>query len=139
MPKSKTNTWLEEDYEDKKAKKPTLRQYLKELPKDVKDVKSAVHLVWLPGQWDNYTLQTEDFRVIVSRDHKLYRHLRDNLDAFTKGTQTLDVVVTDRAKVSFRLSVNDEKRGEWFFVGGDAGLKFEADEVSPPFEPDGEF
>lgn len=134
MPKSKTTTWLEEDYEDKKEKAPTLRQYLKELPKDAKDIKSTVRLIWLPGRWENYTLQTDDFRVIVSRGHKLFNSLRDNLDAFTKGTETLDVIVTDRAKISFRLSVNDEERGEWFFVGGDAGLKFEVDKTHDPTE-----
>lgn len=127
MSRKKQEDWLNEDYNAKEDKLPTIRQYLKELPKDVTDIKSTVHLIWLPGQWDNYTLQCDDFRVIVSRKHKLYNHLRTNVDEFTKGTRTLDVIVTDRAKVSYRLRVNEEKSGEWFFVGGSAGLKFTSD------------
>lgn len=124
MSRRKPEDWLNEDYSAKEGKLPTIRQYLKELPKDATDIKSTVRLVWLPGQWDNYTLQCDHFRIIVNRNHKLYGQLRDNLDAFTKGTETLDVVVTDRTKVSYRLNRNQEEHGEWFFVGGDAGLKF---------------
>lgn len=124
MPRKKQEDWLDQDYSGKEEKLPTIRQYLKELPKDVTDIKSTIRLIWLPGQWDNYTLQSDDFRVVISRNHKLYGQLRDNIDAFTKGTKTLDVIVTDRAKVSYRLNINQEESGEWFFIGGDAGLKF---------------
>jgi len=128
MPRKKPEDWLNEEYSGKEEKLPTIRQYLKELPKDVKDIKSTVRLIWLPGQWDNYTLQCDDFRVVISRKHKLYGALRTNIDAFTKGTNTLDVLVIDRAQVSYRLAVNPQESGEWFFVGGDAGLKFTPDE-----------
>jgi hypothetical protein len=36
----------------------------------------------------------------------------------------LDVIVTDRTTVSYRLNINPQEHGEWFFIGGDAGLKF---------------
>jgi hypothetical protein len=124
MPRKKPEDWLNEDYSAKEEKLPTIRQFLKELPKDAENIKSTVRLVWLPGQWDNYTLQCDDFRVVVNRKHKLYGQLRANIDAFTKGTQTLDVVITDRKSVSYRLNINPEETGEWFFIGGDAGLKF---------------
>jgi hypothetical protein len=129
MARKKQEAWLDTDYSANEEKLPTIRQYLKELPKDVTDIKSTVRIVWLPGQWDNYTLQCDDFRVIVSRNHKLYGQLRDNFDDFATGTTTLDVIVTDRAKVSYRLSVNQEELGEWFFIGGDAGLKFTRENV----------
>jgi hypothetical protein len=124
MPRKKTNDWLSEEYSEKQERKPTLRQYLKELPNDVTDIKSTVRIVWTPGQWDNYTLECDHFRVIVNRKHKLYAALRDNFDAFSKGTETLDVLVTDRKSVTYRLSTNPKESGEWFFIGGDAGLKF---------------
>jgi hypothetical protein len=126
MPRKKQEDWLSEDYSAKDEKLPTIRQYLKELPSDAQDIKSTVRIIWLPGRWDNFTLQTDHFRVVVSRQHKLYSQLRDNVDDFTKGTHTLDLLITDRAKVSYRLSLNNEERGEWFFIGGDAGLKFTA-------------
>jgi hypothetical protein len=124
MPRKKQDDWLSEDYSGKQEKKPTVRQYLKELPKDVENIKSTVRVIWTPGQWDNYTLECDHFRVIVNRNHKLYRALRDNLDAFTKGSETLDVLITDRKSVTYRLTKNSEERGEWFFIGGDSGLKF---------------
>lgn len=125
MARKKTQEdWLNEDYSAREEKLPTLRQYLKELPKDDTDIKSTVRLIWLPGQWDNYTLECENFRVVVNPKHSLYHQLLRNVDDFTKGARTLDVHVTDRAKVSYRLSVNQEVEGEWFFIGGSAGLKF---------------
>jgi hypothetical protein len=138
MTRKKPEDWLNQDYSAKEEKLPTIRQYLKELPKDVTDIKSTVRLIWLPGQWDNYTLQCDDFRVVVNRQHKLYGQLRSNVDDFTKGAKTLDVLVTDRAKVSYRLTVNNEESGEWFFIGGDSGLKFtpnnsDAGDTDAPF------
>jgi hypothetical protein len=126
--KAKTD-WLSEDYSAKEEKLPTIRQYLRELPNNVEDIKSTVRVIWLPGQWNNYTLQCDHFRVIVSERHKLYHSLRDNVDEFTKGTQTLDVIVTDRESVSYRLGVNNETTGEWFFIGAGSGLKFTTSDV----------
>lgn len=128
--KKSSDDWLNQEYSSKNEKKPTLRQYLKELPKDVESIKSTVRIIWLPGQWNNYTLQCDDFRVIVSGGHKLFSGLKDHVDEFTKGTKTLDVIVTDRESVSYRLDINAEESGEWFFVGGDAGLIFTPDKVS---------
>jgi hypothetical protein len=138
MPRKKQNDWLDQEFSGKEDKLPTLRQYLKELPKDVKDIASTVRVIWLPGQWNNYTLQCEHFRVIVNPKHNLYSSLRANLDEFTKGTRTLDVFVTDRAKVSYRLSINDSKTGEWFYIGGTSGLKFtpdKSDDNDSPNDP----
>lgn len=129
MPRKKpTSDWLSQEYTSNNENKPTLRQYLKELPKDVKDIKSTVRIIWLPGKWNNYTLQCDDFRVIISENHKLFGGLRDNVDGFTKGTQTLDVIVTDRESVSYRLNINSEESGEWFFIGSNAGLRFTSDD-----------
>jgi hypothetical protein len=135
MPRKKQDNWLDQDYTAKEDKLPTIRQYLKELPKDAENIKSTVRLIWTPGKWDNYTLECDHFRVIVNPKHKLYGQLRDNLDAFTKGSETLDVVVTDRKSVSYRLHINPEERGDWFFVGGESGLKFTSDE-SPSGDTD---
>jgi hypothetical protein len=130
MASKKQNDWLNEEYSAKQEKKPTLRQYLKELPKDVRDIKSTVRVIWLPGRWDNYTLETDDFRIIVNQRSKLYAALRNRVDDFTKGSETLDVHVTDRATISYRISTNPEESGEWFFIADGAGLRFTR------FEPD---
>jgi hypothetical protein len=130
MPRKKPEDWLNQEYNAREEKLPTIRQYLKELPNDAKDIKSTVRLVWLPGQWNNFTLETDHFRVIVNPKHKLYGQLRDNFDAFSKGTETLDVVVIDRKSVSYRLNINSEERGEWFFIGGSSGLKFTSEKAN---------
>lgn len=126
MPKKKTLSFIgKESKPSTKAKLPTLRQYLKELPKDVKDIVSPVHIIWLPGQWNNITLQTYDFRVIIPEEHEFYSELRDNLDEITKDNQTLIVSVVDRKSVSFRLDISHSIPGEWFFIGSDTGIKYQ--------------
>jgi hypothetical protein len=129
MSRKKQQDWLDQDYSAKEEKLPTLRQYLKELPKDAENIKSTVRLIWTPGKWDNYTLECDHFRVILNPKHKLYGQLRDNVDDFTKGPKTLDVIVTDRESVSYRLSINPEETGDWFFVGGESGIKFTSEKA----------
>lgn len=127
MPRKKQTSMFDTDFELEGEKKlPTLRQYLKELPKDAELPSSPCRIVWFPGEWKNYTIQTELFRVSIKESHHLYNSLQDELDEFTKGSRNFAVVVTDRAKVSFRLTVNEE-RGEWFFIS-DLGIKFERDD-----------
>lgn len=108
-------------------KKPTLAQYLKEVPTDDKDIESTVRIIWLPGEWKNYTLETDLFRVSIRQEHQFYSLLESQIDEFTKGNQTFRVVVTKRKPISLRLDIDSELTGEWFFIGESIGLKFTAD------------
>lgn len=128
MPKKSSLSFLgKESTPTIKAKLPTLRQYVKELPKDVENIISTVHIIWLPGQWNNITLQTHDFRVIIPEEHEFYLELRDNIDEITKDNQTLVVTVTNTKSLSFRLDVSNSVPGEWFYIGGNAGIRFDTE------------
>lgn len=127
MSRKKESSWLDEEYTPNQEKLPTIRQYLKELSEDVTNINSTVRLIWCPGQWDNYTLQCDDFRVIIGRRDRLYAILGTRIDEFTKGSKTLDVCITNRKPLSYRLVENNELSGGWFFIGDGPSVRFVED------------
>jgi len=72
MPSKKPSLFGTPFTEPPKQKKPTLLQYLKE----TKDVKfpfvSRIELIWLPGTWANYTLETPEFRCAITDRNPLF-------------------------------------------------------------------
>lgn len=75
MPTKTTSLFDTEFSEPPKEKKPTLLQYLKTL-KDAKyPLVFRIEIVWFPGKFDNYTLETTDFRCQVSPSNPLYKVL----------------------------------------------------------------
>lgn len=112
------------------GKKPTLRQFLKGVKNAGISDSYRVEVIWLPGTYDNYQLQTTHFRASVSNGSKLYQALRDGLDEFTKGKQGLFVVFDDERRGVYTLSP-DSSPGEWFWIN-DIGLRWDGDEDSGP-------
>lgn len=111
-------------HSDRAEKLPTLRQYLrtsgkKQLPKCF-----LVRLVWFPGQWSNYTLQTEHFRLRVPDKHPLFPALREFVGDSDSSEIPIGIEVTDREKCEFTLTRPKEK-GAWTFIG-DQGMRWQA-------------
>lgn len=72
MPTKKPSLFGSTFSEPPKEKKPTLLQYLK-TTKDVKfPFHSRIDLIWLPGTFNNFTLETELFRCSVTDRNPLY-------------------------------------------------------------------
>jgi hypothetical protein len=115
-----SNTWKDvfdkPSTTTKSGKTPTLNQFLRKLGKKKMPDKNLVFLIWTPGEFDNFTLETELFRVIIRRGHELYHALDD----FTSDPETanvpLAITVTDRAKGEFSI-VGSEEQGAWTEVG----------------------
>jgi hypothetical protein len=128
MPKAKKQSMFDvEVTSTPREKLPTIRQFVKGLPNDVENHKSRVCLIWLPGQWRNYTLQTNDYRAIVDEKNTLFDLLASELNDFTKGDKTFTIEITKRKPLAYSLRECTEVSGEWFFIGEGAGLRFEED------------
>ena len=105
-------------------RKPTLNQWLRKLGKTKMAQQYLVMLIWTPGEFDNFTLETEKFRVILRNGHELY----SALDAFTSDSATaeqgLAIVVDERRDGKFSIVESDEPGG-WEEVGAN-GQKWKA-------------
>lgn len=96
MPSKQLSLFDFEGKEPMPPKKPTLRQYLKEVNNATYPICSTVRVVWFPGNWDNYGIETDLFRVSISPKHPLYAVL-DKLviKAFCESQTAIHVCVTD--------------------------------------------
>jgi hypothetical protein len=104
-------------------KVPTLREYLKENSAHGLSSSHLVEVVWFPGKYDNYTLQTSEFRASVSSNAALYSALSENLDSFTKGSSGIELVFGSDKRGVYTLAPS-QIEGDWFFIS-DNGIKFE--------------
>lgn len=105
---------------------PTFFQYLKTCGKGVEGkTRFQVEIVWLPGKFDNVTLQTHAFRYICSPDHPLYSSLPDFLlGCVDEGkANRIDLIITSLADKTIQLEENPKKQGRWERLGSNA-LKF---------------
>ena len=117
-------------------RKPTFLQYLKttKLAKGVEGkTKYPVEVIWLPGKFDNVTLQTHAFRYVATPNHPLYndcieycKMLKREYDTFEGTvftTPRLDIVITSIADKSIEVTPNAAKP-----IGmkpiGEYGLRF---------------
>lgn len=100
--------------------KPTFNQYLKTIGKGVEGkTKFQVELVWLPGKFDNLTLQTHAFRYICDPDHPLYKELPGYItQAVSEGkAPRLDIVIASIEERRISLFDDSKKIGQWEKLG----------------------
>jgi len=123
MPSKQLSLFDVEGKEPSKPKKPTLRQFIKEQTDAKYPLSSTIRLVWFPGNWDNYSLETDSFRVSIGVSHPLYAVL-DKLviKSFCESQTAIHVVVKDGdGTIGFGEST---LYGAYVRVGN-AGLKFD--------------
>lgn len=112
-----------ESQDVKPEKLPTLAQFLKRTKETKSKIQSRVTLIWLPGKFNNFTLQTEYYRVIISPKHPLYGHLRAFNNAGNESNDIgFDIAITDWTKGSYML-VPNERNGNWTEIG-ESGLRW---------------
>lgn len=113
-----------------REKLPTLKQYVSSLPKTSKALQQTfqVEIVWLPGKFDNFTLQTHAFRLVITPKHPLYEQLAiafDDLEEFG-ANRSIGLDIKDRTTLSFEVAEMPTKRGVWKQIG-QSGFRFESD------------
>jgi len=104
-------------------KLPTLLQYLKSVGKKKIPDRFIVMLIWKPGNFPNYTLQTEKFRAQIQKDTELYKILPTLITHCISEETTFALEIVDRDKGAIKLHPSTEK-GFWKDVGT-TGLRFE--------------
>lgn len=113
---------FDQDYEaPKRERVPTLNQYLKTLGKKTKvlDQVFQVEIVWMPGKFNNLTLQTHAFRLILNEDHVLFTSLQETFadNQLRKELGSFGISITDRETKSFKLEQQPTKQGQWSTLG----------------------
>lgn len=109
---------------------PTFLQYLKTANrKGVENkTKFPVEIIWLPGKFDNVTLQTHAFRYVASPNNPLYGDIIDYADecwteeATKPGTKypRLEIVILDFDAKTIAVTENDKKLIVWEPLGANA-------------------
>ena len=103
--------------EDVKPEKlPTISQYVKRTKKPKATVKRVVDLCWTPGKFDNFTLQTDLFRVIISNKHPFYRGLQEFFANRETAETSIGIQISDWDKGSYML-YEPKESGMWQELG----------------------
>lgn len=126
MPTKKDSLFDTVYEEPPKDKKPTVLQYIKST-KDIEyPLLQRIELVWFPGKFDNYTLETPLFRCQVSSRNPLYTLLEKiGFKVFKESESAILVsIVDERAGIQLAES---NVYGKYFDIGN-IGLKFQPTE-----------
>lgn len=102
---------------------PTFFQYLKTASKGIESkTKFPVELIWLPGKFNNVTLQTHAFRYICDENHPLYQEIKEySLELVSRGNvDRLEIVITSISERTIEVLENPKKKVEWRELGKNA-------------------
>lgn len=107
----------------KPVKVPTFLQYLKTIGKGVEGkTRFQVDVIWLPGKFDNLTLQTHAFRFICDSSHPLYTEIPDYLKGrlLEDSDPRLCIVIDSIKEKTIDLSEDIKVMGRWEPMGDNA-------------------
>ncbi len=102
---------------------PTFLQYVKTIGKGVEGkTRFQVDVIWLPGKFDNVTLQTHAFRYICSENHPLYQEIKEYCsDIVSRGAvPKLHIVITEASSGEIEVSEDNKNKCEWKPLGSNA-------------------
>jgi len=109
----------------KPEKLPTLLQFIRRSKEPKSPVKRIVNLVWVPGKFDNFTLQTDKFRVIISNKHPFYSGLRNFFANCETAETPIGIEISDWTKGSYML-YEPKSKGLWQELGN-SGYRWVSD------------
>jgi hypothetical protein len=102
---------------------PTFLQFLKTLSKGAEGkTKFQVDIIWLPGKFQNVTLQTHAFRYQCSDSHPLFAEIQQYLEhqKTQNSSPRLDIVIDSIEERTIDLSENAKVKGSWEKLGTNA-------------------
>ncbi len=106
---------------------PTFLQYTKSCSKGIESkTRFQVDIIWLPGKFDNVTLQTHAFRYICDSNHPLYNDVKAFFESEdSKGVRSrLDIVIDSLESKTISVLEHPKAKGEWTKLGSNA-MKFQ--------------
>lgn len=102
---------------------PTFLQFVKTISKGAENkTKFSVDLIWLPGRFNNVTLQTHAFRYICDENHPLYAETIAYCSGLVLGlpVDAIEIVITSIGEKTISVLENPKKKGNWEKMGENA-------------------
>lgn len=102
---------------------PTFLQYIKTVSKGAEGkTKFAIDIVWMPGKFNNVTLQTHAFRYICDESHPLYGDIKQYFKDLVLGpvSPQLEIVIDSIRERKISVLESTTKKGEWSALGSNA-------------------
>lgn len=102
---------------------PTFLQYVKTLSKGAEGkTKFQVDIIWLPGKFQNVTLQTHAFRYQCSENHPLFAEIQEYLkgEAIKNFSPRLNIVIDSIDNRTITLTEDGKVKGVWEKLGNNA-------------------
>lgn len=102
---------------------PTFLQYTKTCGKSVQGkTKFGVEVIWLPGKFNNVTLQTHAFRYICDENHPLYSEVQSYLELVVVGNsyKRLDIIIDSIEDKRITIQESTRVNGQWEKLGANA-------------------
>lgn len=109
MSKSLPNIFGVETNDVKPPKLPTIAQYVKQNKEPKSKPLDTIQIVWIPGKFDNFTLQTGKYRIIITPNHPFYKSLGDIFRDEGIHAPVMATRITDWKLASYML---EESKGD---------------------------
>ena len=88
MPTKKQSLFEMSGKEPPKEKLPTLFEFLKQNNELKYPFHSPLRIIWFPGTWNNYSLESNRFRVSIETNHPLYSAIDAGIVRLLEETDT---------------------------------------------------
>lgn len=98
-------------------KLPSVKQWMRTVSKEALEPVRIVKLIWLPNLFDNYSLDTEAFRLRVAPSQQLFQILEDNLDEWLETGAVLGLQIEGSKRPKITLLTLDGEECEWDALG----------------------
>ena len=98
-------------------KLPSVNQWIKTVSAEALEPVRLVKLIWTPNLYDNYSLDTEAFRVRVKPGNYLFDILQQNLEEWVEGDIVLAIKIEGRKIPKITLMTLDSEQCDWDAIG----------------------
>lgn len=98
-------------------KLPSVRQWMTTVSKEALEPVRIIKLIWLPNLYDNYSLDTEAFRLRIAPNQQLFQVLEDNLDEWLETGAVLGLQIEGSKRPKITLMTLDGEECEWDPLG----------------------
>lgn len=103
-------------------KLPSVNQWIKTVSSEALEPVRLVKMIWTPNLYDNYSLDTEAFRVRIKPKDLLFEILEANLNDWMESDVVLAIKIEGRKIPRITLMTLDSEKCDWDSLG-DYGWK----------------
>lgn len=96
---------------------PTVNQWIKTVSKECAEATRLIKLIWTPNMYENYSLDTEAFRLRVPANHFLFQVLKDNLEDWINTDVVLALEIEKLKIPKVSLITLDNEQCDWDPLG----------------------